>query len=686
MKDRHSGPGFRVDKPNTQPSLRRRLALLVAVPLLVYFASFVLLTYPLILRFRTHLYGDGWDGLLGAWGMWWVDYAVRVLHQSPWWTSHLYVPDGVSLVAHNLTPFNGLVGILLLRFLTLVEANNVMLVFGFVVGGLTAFWLAREVSGSYLGALAGGFAFTFSNYHFAHAQGHAMLVALEWVPLFALFWLRLTRAPSLRNALAAAGALGLVLLCDYYGLLCCILLGIVLLLYEAMARRDAWYFLRSPARVPVLGFVVAALLVCGPLLAPLLRTARGLTGAHPTGEFSLDLLGLFVPGGHWRYAWLTHAYWSRLPGNINESSVHVGLSSVAIALYVWSRRAGLPDVRRWFWALGVFAVLALGPVLRLGGHALGPPWLPYAWLAHLVPAFDLSGVPVRLVLVVPLCLAVIWAVGLASLTGTRGGRRWAAVLFALLCFELLPAPIPTTQTEVPAVYQALLRRPEPGALVDVATAIPEQMWLQTLHHRPMAFGYVSRVTPYLERQKHEITALVEGHKWEELHCDRGFRFVIHRDEAEPLVDLAAGRTCPEMRSIAFDQDAGLGGGWSEAEHAPSVASFRWSDATVADLRFILPEPAARHIRFRCWAFTYPGAPRQKMKLLLNGRALETVPIAPGPQEYTVEAPAAAWRVGANQVQLQFRYAESPAQRLPGNNDERRLSAAFDRFDVIDANP
>ena len=87
-----------------------------------------------------------------------------------------------------------------------------------------------------------------------------------------------------------------------------------------------------------------------------------------------------------------------------------------------------------------------------------------------------------------------------------------------------------------------------------------------------------------------------------------------------------------------------------------------------------------------WSYVDRLKKMTKMKLLLNGRALETVPIAPGPQEYTVEAPAAAWRAGANQVQLQFRYAESPAQRLPGNNDERRLSAAFDRFDVIDANP
>jgi hypothetical protein len=548
MKDRHSGPGFRVDKPNTQPSLRRRLALLVAVPLLVYLASFVLLTYPLILRLQTHLYGDACDALLGAWGMWWVDHAVRVLHQSPWWTSYLYAPDGVSLLAHNLTPFNGLAGMLLLRFLTLVEASNVMLVFGFVVGGLTAFWLAREVSGSYLGALAGGFAFTFSNYHFAHAQGHSMLVALEWVPLFALCWLRLTRAPSLRHALAAAGALGLVLLCDYYGLVCCIVLGIVLLVCEAVARREAWYFLRPPARLPVLGFVGAALLVCGPILLPLLWAARGLVTDHPTGEFSLDLLALFIPGGHWRYAWLTQAYWSRLPGNIHESSVHIGLSSVAIAIYVWFMRARRPGVRRWFWVLGVFVVLALGPALHIGGRALGPRWLPYAWLEHVVPGLALSGVPVRLVLVVPLCLAAIWAVGLASLTRTRGGRRWAALLFALLCFELLPAPIPTTQIEVPAVYQALLRRPEPGALVDVATVVPQQMWLQTLHQRPMAFGYVSRVPPYLQQQSREITALVEGQKWDELHCDRGFRFVIRRDEVEPLVDLAAGRTCPGMRS------------------------------------------------------------------------------------------------------------------------------------------
>jgi hypothetical protein len=73
-----------------------------------------------------------------------VDRAVSVLHTSPWFTSYLYYPSGVSLVGHTLNPFNGFMAIALLRFLSLVEAHNVIVVFSFVLSGVTGFWLAYQ--------------------------------------------------------------------------------------------------------------------------------------------------------------------------------------------------------------------------------------------------------------------------------------------------------------------------------------------------------------------------------------------------------------------------------------------------------------------------------------------------------------------------------------------------------------
>src|SRR5438132_10730485 len=91
------------------------------LPALFYLTSFIVLTDPLILRFSTRLFADPWDGFVFQWNLWWVNKAITDLHQSPWHTSYLHYPFGVSLLPHTLNVFNGFLAIPLLRFLTLSE-------------------------------------------------------------------------------------------------------------------------------------------------------------------------------------------------------------------------------------------------------------------------------------------------------------------------------------------------------------------------------------------------------------------------------------------------------------------------------------------------------------------------------------------------------------------------------------
>src|SRR5207244_12860073 len=107
------------------------IAKLGVLPALFYFTRFIVLTSPLIRRFSTHLFADPWHGVVFYWNLWWVNKAVTDLHQSPWHTSYLNYPFGVSLLPHTLNPFDGFVAILLLRFLTLIQAYNVLVFFSF---------------------------------------------------------------------------------------------------------------------------------------------------------------------------------------------------------------------------------------------------------------------------------------------------------------------------------------------------------------------------------------------------------------------------------------------------------------------------------------------------------------------------------------------------------------------------
>jgi hypothetical protein len=536
-------------------SRARRAARLVFAPLLLYLACFVALTYPLVTRFSTHLWVDDYDGYQHAWCVWWIDHALVHLHRAPYWVGHLTYPATVPLLLLNAHPFDALLAVPLLRALTLVETTNALLLFGFVASGLTAFWLARAVSGSTVGALVGGFAFAFSGYHFAHAEGHLSLVAMEWLPLAALASWRFARAPSVLRALAVAGALLFTILCDYYYFVFSAMLFVILLIAQSIAVRDPLHFLRRALRRPLLAFALAATAATGPIALALLRANHQdpLLGAHPAAVYSLDLFALLIPGGHWRFAALTAPYWSRVTGGVNESSVHIGLAGALAALYVFRRRRALDgsDVGRWLAAACVFALLALGPVLHVWGRAVPHLPMPYALLQLLAPPLELSGCPVRMAAMVTLVMAVVWACAVRLLAATRRGRLVAAALVGLLALESLPRPLTTTATVVPPVYQALLAAQGPGAIADVVTPPPRQMWMQTLHERPIVFGYLARTPASVAARQAGIAERIRHGDADVLHCADGLRFVvvppslpwpgapIFRDDKAKLYDLAA---------------------------------------------------------------------------------------------------------------------------------------------------
>jgi hypothetical protein len=310
--------------------MQRSLRLVVA-PALLYSVAFVLLTWPWATEFTTRLYADEGDGLQNYWNLWWVREAVTQLHTSPWWTPYLHAPFGVTLLGQTLNPFNGFAA-LLLPGVSLLVAYNTLVAFSFVMAGLTACWLAYEVSGEYAGAIVAGYLFTFSGFHFAHAQGHMQLVSVEWLPLFVLCWLRLLVRPGWGVAAGAAVALLLTLLCDYYYFTYALLIAGWALAWRTMRAGDWRWWARAGTRGPLAMCGALVLGLCGPLVGALalLSAREPLVGIHEAENFSLDLLALVVPGGHWRFATLTAPYWTRLPGNIHEASVSIGVGALAV--------------------------------------------------------------------------------------------------------------------------------------------------------------------------------------------------------------------------------------------------------------------------------------------------------------------------------------------------------------------
>ena len=524
------------------------------VPATLYFVAFFALNPHLLGAFSTHYFFGGADGYQNIWNLWWVNKALTQLGTHPWFTIFLHYPAGSTLIGHTLNPFNGLLAIPLLPFLTLIQAYNAIVVFSFVTGGMTAFWLCRAMTGAYAGSLLGGAVFTFSSYHFMHADGHLQLTALEWLPLFLLCWIRFCEQPVKGRGLAAAAVLWLVALCDLYYFAYCVFAGAMFYLWTARARRDWWFLFRQPTLGATLAFLVPASLTSGALVAVLIyqHATDPLTGTHSPRDLSMDLLSPFVWGYYWRYRDAVQPLWFPLAKYVTEASVYLGLSVVALSIYAWRQRARVPIANLGFWMIvaAFFGVMSLGPNLRVGGFELrlGPGItmmghddvnllvLPYAVLWLVFPPWRLAGVPVRMMIMVQLVVAIMAAGGIQALmTSTWRWRRPAlALLLAWIVFDYLPIPARLTDPAMPPYVSALRDLPR-GAVLDLASNGPLALYYQTAHEHPIGFGYISRTPTSVDAVDQALADLILRGEWDRIAAEYHFTYVVKRDYAAEVM-------------------------------------------------------------------------------------------------------------------------------------------------------
>lgn len=494
----------------------------VLVPGLVYLGFFCLYTWPWVAHPGSRFFTDGGDGYQNVWNMWWVNHAVTVLHQPPWNTNLLHYPYGTTLLGQTMNPFNGLVGIILLPFLPLVEVFNLMIVFSFVATGVTAFRLCWFFCRRYLPSLIGGFAVTFSAYHLSKTLGLMQLVSLEWVPLFVLLWWRLLTRPRVRLAAGTAVTLLLVLLCDYYYFLFCVVAGLAILVH--LWRLGEVRLDRRSTAV----FVILAGLLTAPLPAALvLSNLRDpMEGGHPSQ--STDLFSLVLDGGHWRFAGLTRWYWRSIRTGIAESTIYLSVTiTVLLGVAVALRRRLGPHARFWLAFAAVPAVLSLGPRLLIHGTDTRIP-LPFALVRAAVPVLDYNVEPERIVVMTTLAAAVLASLVLSRLDPARRRDRLViGLVCAALVVELWPGPPPLTPVTRPA-YVAALKRLPPGGVIDDAAVTSGtvdrslQLYDQVLDGQSVAFGYISRTPATVAAKDAELQAAIAAHQYRVL-CSR-YRF------------------------------------------------------------------------------------------------------------------------------------------------------------------
>ncbi len=412
----------------------------MAIAALVYAGVTALLFWHLLPDLSTHLYAYLGDPLLNASILAWN--ATHVPLTAEWWNFPGFAPlPGVTAFTEHLLLAYPIASPIVWTTGNAVLAYNVVYLLAFPLNGISAYALARELTGSALAAFIGGLAFAFAPYQ-AVQMTHVQMLMAFGIPLTLLGLHRYIARHDDRAR--RRRALGLFA----FGWLCAALANAYNIVFVPLlvAVWCAWWVPLAQWRRLVAPATTAVLVLM--LMAPLLwgyhqrQAGYGLVRHYDEVKtFAAGVTGvgrIFHRSTFWRGV---------IPDTYEEGAIFPGLTIAALALYALVGRAlsGSPggpagsapqaqsrmSARRLLTAAGVITAIVLlriwtGPFgWHLGPLPL-PPFQPY------------------------LLFTVAFVLFLAGVIRTNGFRRawrardpvvgYAVAAFVMWLFALGPEP------------------------------------------------------------------------------------------------------------------------------------------------------------------------------------------------------------------------------------------------------
>lgn len=672
------------------------------VVLIVYLLLSIILTYPLITHFDSHVPGRGIDDPALAWNLWWVKFSIFNLETSPLYTDYLYYPLGVNLTANTSTFLNGILALPFTFLFGTIVANNLIILFALVCGAYGTFLLAREVLArcgvrSDFCALLAGATFSFGAWHINYVSaGHPMLLSSEWIPFFALYLIRSDRA-GWRNGVHAGWFFSLSAWTELTFIPFMAMLAILYGIYFLIANRIRWqrggkesmcsawrnwFWLGIVSIVsvsPLLWSLFADSLRYGYYIAPGLGRAQ---------VFSAEPISFFVPSA----AHPILGEWANGLTNANTSYAFIGYAVLILAMLGFVGFRKLNDAKFWLIAAIFFVLVMLGPTLLIDEQNTGIA-MPFALLQKL-PFVNANRYPVRYNTMMMLALAPLVALGAARLIQMQR-RVVLGGLTLLMCIEQLAFPIALTDLRAPAIFQSLRREPGDFTVMDLplgwrdSVAILGKLdyraqFLQTIHEKRLIGGLVSRHPAFKFQYFVELPvinsliALQNGNEIDEARRAQdqtlapevlrffNVRYVaatralttpavldyvlalfplteVYHDDERIVYQVAS---LPPLRTIhPADETARLyfDDGWGRVQWHADVA-YRW--ATRGDAKIWLPLES----RDQVVAFQMRGANRrQRLTVYVNDKPLDPFVLTDMWSEYRVAISATALRDGLNEI-------------------------------------
>jgi hypothetical protein len=304
----------------------------------------------------------------------------------------------------------------------------------------------------------------------------------------------------------------------------------------------------------------------------------------------------------------------------------------------------------------------------------------------------------------------------------------SAVLSVALLFEHLSVPMPLTDARVPDWYYSLAQEPGDFSILEFplgwrnsfgvfGAEQTQTQYYQAIHHKRLPSGNISRNPPFkfdyfrripifdsiarielyqeldparVEEDRLSVNDLIYFFDIRYLvfqpivpnrppYCDtrpQVEEYVQQVFPVEKVYEDESGFTVYKVQQPAARTELNIdfgtegaklyeGEGWSRDE-VIGEATANWSEARTARIFVPLRQLGDYQLSFRALAFSYDGAPQQTIAVAVNGHELEEVfSVGPYWEEYTLALPAEYLKVGVNEVLLQFAYAASPRDVLPG---------------------
>jgi hypothetical protein len=561
----------------------------------------LLMSWPVVTVLGSRVPGTAtwaFDESTFVWNIWHLKHALLDLRTSPLHSGLIWYPLGIDLILYTYNFFNALIALPLQLAFNLPAASNLSLLFATTMSGFGAYLLTYYVLRSpysveeyqpqntqhtkratryaihntqyvtHLAAFLAGLIYAFaSNRAIYAALGHYDMVTTQWLPFYALYLLKTLREPRLKNAVLAGLFFAMAALAEMIFASFLALFTVIIVLAVWRPWRLRWNVL---GRLAVIAAVAA--LIWSPVLIPIAREFLtgdyALTGWGESVKLSADAVGLVTPtdlnpiataiaspgvtpAEHW-----TAALRAVEEGKGRFSDINtVFLGYIALALAILGAWTGRRTLKPWIWTAVVFGVLALGPLLQIGGRyrfsldnmlpeGVTLP-LPFT-LLHFIPFINGNRAPNRNSVILMLALAVLAGYGAAWLLGRVANGKWqmangewqvangssqasranrerttlhaprstralvylsACLLAIVILAEHLAVPLPTTDAAIPTVYRQIAQEPGVFAIMQLplgwrnsfgvlGSEQTNLQYFQTAHGKPMIGGNISRAPAY----------------------------------------------------------------------------------------------------------------------------------------------------------------------------------------------